>query len=49
MVVSFINNYRKDMIPFDVGWAINYVKVKAFGSKNQTRWPPKVLLGQQKI
>ena len=48
MVISLINDYGKDMILLNVRWAINDVKVKAFGSKNQTTWHPKVLLGHSK-
>ena len=42
LVLSFIDNYEKDMVPFDVRWAMNDVKTYAFGAQNTT-WPPKVL------
>ena len=41
LVLSFIHNYEKDMVPFDVRWAMNDVETYAFGAQNTT-WPPKV-------
>ena len=31
LVLSFINNYENDMVPFDAMWAINNVEMYAFG------------------
>ena len=42
LVLSFIDTYEKDMVPFDVRLAINDVETHAFGAENTT-WPPKVL------
>ena len=42
LVLSFIDNYEKDMVPFDVRWAMNDVETYAFGAQTTT-WPPKVL------
>lgn len=38
LVLSFINNYGKDMIPFDIRWAMNDVEMYVVGAQ-----PPKVL------
>ena len=43
LVLSFIDNYEKDMVPFDVRVAINdVVEICAFGAKT-SNWPPKLL------
>ena len=42
LVLSFIDNYKKDMVPFDVRWAMNDVETYVFGVQTTT-WPPKVL------
>ena len=36
LVLSFIDNYKKDMIPFDVRWAMNDVETCEFGAQNTT-------------
>ena len=41
LVLSFIRNYDKDMVSFDVRWAINNVEAYAFGAQTTT-WPQKV-------
>ena len=40
--LSFIDNYEKDVVPFDFRVAINDVKSRAFGAKT-SNWPPKLL------
>ena len=42
LVLSFINNYEKDMVPFDVRWTMNDAETYVFGAQTTT-WPPKVL------
>ena len=42
LALSFINNYGKDMVPFDIRWAMNDVETYAIGAQSTT-WPPKVL------
>ena len=42
LVLSFIDNYEKDMVLFDVRVAINDVETRAFGAKT-SNWPPKLL------
>ena len=42
LVLSFTNNYGKDMVPFDIRWAMNDVETYAIGAQSTT-WPPKVL------
>ena len=42
LVLSYISYYEKDMVPFDVRWAMNDVETYVFGVKT-TNWPPKVL------
>ena len=42
LVLSFIDNYVKDIVPFDVRWAMNDVETYALGA-HTTTWPPKVL------
>ena len=42
LILSFINNHEKDMIPFDVRWAMNDVETYLFGAQTTT-WPPKIL------
>ena len=41
LVLSFIDNYEKDMVPFDIRIAINDVETRAFGAKT-SNWPPKL-------
>ena len=48
LVISFVNNYGKDMVPFDIRWAMNDVETYAFGAQ-PTTWPPKVLDNNNKI
>ena len=48
LVLSFINDYEMDMVPFDVRMAINNVETYAFGA-HTTTWPPKVLNNEQHI
>ena len=48
LVLSFIDNYKKDMVPFDVRWAMNDVETYAIGAQSTT-WPPKVLDNNNKI
>ena len=43
LTLSFIEDYEKDMVPFDVRWAINDVETNAFQAQNSIYWPPKVL------
>lgn len=43
LVLSFIEDCGKDMIPFDVRWAINDVETSLFQVQNSTNWPQKVL------
>ena len=38
----FIDNYEKDMVPFDVRVAINDVETRTFGAMTNN-WPPKIL------
>ena len=33
LVISLINNYEKDMVPFDVRWTMNDVETYAFGTE----------------
>ena len=33
LILSFIDNYEKDMVPFDVRVVINNVEIHAFGAK----------------
>ena len=40
LVLSFIDNYEKDMIPFDVQVAIHDVETRGAKTSN---WPPKIL------
>ena len=42
LVLSSIKDYEKDMVSFDVRWAMNDVETYAFGA-HTTTWPPKVL------
>ena len=42
LVLSFNDNYQKDMVPFDIRWVINDAETYAFGTQTTT-WPPKVL------
>ena len=42
LVLSFIDNYEKDMVPFDIRVAINDVETRAFGAET-SNWPPKIL------
>ena len=45
LILSCLDNYEKDMVPFDIRWAINDVETHAFGTQAQTTntWSPKVL------
>ena len=42
LVLSFIDNYEKDMVQFDIRVVINDVETRAFGAKT-SNWPPKLL------
>ena len=42
LVLSFIDNYEKDMVPFDIRVAINDVETRAFGAET-SNWQPKIL------
>ena len=42
LVLSFINNYEKNMVPFDVRWAMNDIEMYVFGVQT-TAWPPNIL------
>ena len=42
LVLSFIDNYEKDMVPFDIKVVINDVETRAFGTE-ASNWPPKIL------
>ena len=42
LVLSFIDNHEKDMVPVDVRGVINDAETYAFGAQTTT-WPPKVL------
>ena len=48
LVLSFTNNYGKDMVPFDIRWAMNDVETYAIGAQSTT-WPPKLLNNNNKI
>ena len=42
LVLSFIHNYEKSMVLFNVRWAMNDVETYAFGTQTTT-WLPKIL------
>ena len=43
LFLSFINNYEKHMVSFDVSWAMNAVETYIIFGAHITTWPPKVL------